>query len=584
MSDVDYQHVPLPGGGAATRLWRVRRGGPGLLIHLPLLLLSLTIGCASGDSIPPQGGPPDKEAPLLEETSPVSGTVNFSDDRVELDFNESINPNDVRDQVIITPIPLRSPTISVSGSTVRIDFEGDLIPDRTYAITVGAGLRDLSGNRLGSPVTLRFATGPTIDSGRIAGSVRFSGNRPPFVFAWQITDDPASRDVVNRPPDFIAPASDNGTFQLEGLPGGTYRVAAVDDVRRDRTIDPGDDAVGVGPDSIVIAEGSAYEGRIEITLPPAAPDLRAPSLYTASGLGTTRTLLRFSEPIDTTGLELSAFRLEQNGNTINTRALWRPHDAYSALQIEHAPLSGSGLVTVTTTGLRDTVGNRLVDSTRVAAFTPVDRADTSGPQAQLLLSRPDGLSMGDTLRVLLDEGVKLLKGNNLMTGRDSTGAILTRYRLKQISNNVLLAIPEDATSLRLNELRLQFKVEAVEDLQGNRGWRKVDTTVAIITVPQLGTLSGSVIDSLYPSTPHVIILRNALGVEYRIDIPGAGPWSIEDIPSDAYQLEAFRDNDRDGELDYGTLSPWLQGERSVRYSGGIRVRPRWTTTDVDVRF
>ncbi len=554
-------------------------------LFLPILIASLLLGCASGEGIPPQGGPPDKTPPTLRETTPLDGSVNFDDDRVEISFDESIRGENLREQVIITPIPTRAPKISASGKTIRIDFPEDLLADRTYAITVGAGIQDLSGNRLGSPVTLRFATGPTIDSGRIAGSVRFDGERTPFLFAWKIEEDPATTDVSTRPPDFIAPVADNGQFSLEGLPGGKYLVAAVDDRRADRAIDLAEDAVGIGPMEIEIGDGETYDGMISIVLPAAPNDITPPALYTASGLSRTRTLLRFSEPIDTAGLDPSSITLLQGTTTLRPTALWRPFDAAGALQIEHPPLTPGIPVTLTTARLRDTAGNPLVDSTSSTTFSPVDRVDTTGPRVATFLFPPkDGITPRDTLHVVLDERATLRSEFNLLSGRDSSGAIIHRYRLEQVNNTLLRAIPTDSAPIRLQRMRVQFERSGLEDSRGNVGIGTDDTTVAITISPQRGTLTGTIIDSLYPSTQHVIILRNSFGVEYRVTIPGTGKWSIENVPGDGYQLLAFRDEDRDREIDYGELNPWKPGEKVIYYPGGIRVRPRWTTTEVDFRF
>ena len=584
------QH-PLPGGVPPEAGGWVGSIQPSTNPHsitlLATLLVAATIlvGCASGEGVPPEGGPPDKTPPTLRQTKPLDGSVLFDDDRVEITFDESIRGDNLREQVIVTPIPVRAPRITASGKTISIEFPEELLEDRTYAITVGSGVQDLSGNRLGSPVTLRFATGPTIDSGRIAGRVRYDGERSPFVFAWLVEGGAERIDPSTQTPDFIAPVGDNGAFSLEGLPAGSYLIAAVDDVRSDRTIDPADDAVGVGPAAIEIGAGETYDGVVALGLPPAPDDITPPRLYTASGLFTTRTLLRFSEPIDTAGLGLSAISLRQGSRTLSPTLLWRPHDAAGGLQIEHAALTPGEPVTLTTTGLSDTAGNMLVDSTRITTFTPVDRVDTTGPRVAAYRFPPkEGITSRDSIRIILDEAVRLRREFDLVSGRDSSGAIIHRYRLEQLHPTLLIAIPTDSASIRLDRMRLRFERSGLEDSRGNQGSGVDDTAVAIVLPPQRGTLTGTIIDSLYPSTPHVVVLRNSFGVEYRTTIEGTGTWTVEDIPGDAYRLEVFRDIDGDGEIDYGSLDPWRPAEKVLVYPGGIRVRPRWTTTEVDFRF
>ena len=543
-------------------------------------------GCASGEGIPPSGGPPDREAPTVRSMTPADGSTMFDDDRIEIEFSEGIDESGAREEVVITPIPSRSPTVTVSGRRLRIDFQEDLLPDRTYAVTVGGGLRDFSGNRLGTPVTVRFSTGAIIDSGRIGGTIsgRETAGGSVFVFAWRMDDRDEGGDLAAAPPDFIAPVSDNGRFSLEGLPAGTYRVIGVDDQRRDREVDPGEDAVGVPSDSVTIEAGESYARELSIRLPPAPPDLLPPSLFTASGDVRTRTLLRFSEPIDTAGLVVSAFTIQQGERTLTPESVWRSTQAPTNLILHHSPLDTENQVTVSVRDLTDTAGNPVVDSTRVRRFSPVERIDTVGPTITFASTFVRGISGSDTIRLAADEGVEIIRREEGLVASDTLGTAVHRYRLVSISPTLINAVPLDTVLPRISVIRLRIDRSAFGDLLGNRGSGVVDTTTSVRPTPQRGTLSGRVVDSLYPTTPHVILLTSEFGDVYRVQLPGTGPWSIENIPSDSYRLEAFRDEDGDDVLDYGSISPWRPGERTISYPGGIRVRPRWTTTDVNLEF
>ncbi len=551
-----------------------------------ILSSQFILGCASGEGIAPSGGPPDREAPVVRSNDPVDASTMFDDDRIEIEFSEGIDENGVRDEVVITPIPARSPTITVSGRTLRIDFQDDLVPDRTYAVTVGGGLKDYSGNRLGTPVTLRFSTGATIDSGRIGGVIsgREGSDGNTFIFAWRMDDLGENPDLAATPPDFIAPVSDNGRFSLEGLPAGTYRIAGVDDTRRDREIDPGEDAVGIPSGTATIGAGESFDGEIAIRLPPAPPDELPVSLFTATGETRTRTLLRFSEPVDTSGLRAGTFTLTQGGRTITPQVVWRSAQAPANLLLHHETLDTEEQVTVEVRDLTDTAGNRVVDSTRVRRFSPVERVDTVGPILSFGNPFVRGISGGDTIRLVADEGVRLVAPDGGLVATDTAGTVVHRYRLQPVSPVEIRAIPVDTVLPRIEVVRLRIDAAAFADLLGNRGSGTVDTTTTVRPTPQLGTLTGRVVDSLHPGTPHVIVLTSEFGTVYRVELPGTGPWSIENIPSESYSLEAFRDDDRDGILDYGTLSPWTPGERVITWPGGIRVRPRWTTTDVNLQF
>lgn len=138
----------------------------GALAPLLAMIAALSLdACASGVGIVPVGGPPDTTAPSIISSTPASGTRNFTGTEVTIGFDEYIQESRIGDFVTITPIPLLTPDFDWSGRELTIEFQQPLAPNRTYAITFGSGITDLSNNRLAQPVTIRFSTGATIDSG-----------------------------------------------------------------------------------------------------------------------------------------------------------------------------------------------------------------------------------------------------------------------------------------------------------------------------------------------------------------------------------------------------------------------------------
>ena len=553
-----------------------------------LLLFAVLTGCASGEGIPPPGGPPDKTPPTVREMEPVDGTINFSGDQIEITFNEYLQESGVSEQIVITPIPERPPEIDWSGKTLEIRFRDPLAENRTYAITLGAGLTDLSGNRLGSPVTLRFSTGPIIDSGRIAGTIFGVDNRKAFVFAWLVPDDVETfNDTINfeqTPPDFIAPVADNGSFSLEALPPGRYRLVAVTDEFTDRAYSPGTDAFGLAVEDYTLLRDSAPLRGVRLRLGPAPIDLTPPQLFSASPVNLTRTDLRFSEPIDTATIRPEHFLLTTDGREIPVTSAWRsPFNALSVIVIhDELPPDGSGEVVVSS--LRDTNGLGISDTARSKTFTTTSRRDTIAPLFRSSIASGGVIRLTDTLSFQFDERVTATRGQELVKLTDTASGKSVGYRLEQTGPGSFIAVSVD-TTFNVPSAILSVDLGGFSDPGGYRTDTVWQTPVTVKPLPQRGTLQGKLIDSLAPNTPHVILLFHTEDKrEYRVKLSGTGAWEIADIPSGNYRLTAFRDTDGDGIYSYGSLTPYRPGEVFAEYAGTVQVRARWTTTDVDIEF
>lgn len=521
------------------------------------------------------------------EATPSDGTLRFTGEEVVIRFDEGLSETNPSEHVVVTPIPTLAPTVTADGSELKIRFREPLLKDRTYAVTVGAGLQDRAGNRIGRPTTIRFATGDRFDSGAISGRVDRLLGRSPFVFAWADQyGSPFAADTL-RPPDMIAPVGDDGVYRLEGIPAGTYRLAVVDDVRRDRLFTPGTDAIGVGPTGIDVENTPV--GPFALILPPAPEDRTSPLLYRARPISTVRTDLQFSEPIDSSDRVPGSFSIEiADEGPIEIDEVWSSDG--SVVSLRHQPVL-NGLPAIVRVGdIADTAGNRLADTTRSAPFTGTDRIDTSGPVIRLRLPSHDLLIVGRTFLIDTDEPSEHMaefSDIGTVTLADTGSSESSILPIEQLSaTSYLVRIPPgtkrgDARRLTINGARFI-------DRSGYAGTTTLDTIIAVVAEPQVGTVLGRLVDSTAPGARHIVIVTGELGDRFERIVEGEGSWEFADIPSGSYRLEAIRDVNGNGRLDYGVIDPtadtWEPAERSVQVPGGIRVRPRWTTTDTVIEF
>jgi uncharacterized protein (DUF2141 family) len=541
--------------------------------------------CASGIGTPPPGGPADTTAPRVVSTDPVNGSLNFQGDEVTITFSEYMQEGSTASNVVITPIPVRQPEYDWTGRRLTIEFQEPLAPDRTYAITLGSGLSDLGApaNRLGQPYTLRFSTGSTIDSGVVRGQISGIERRRAYVFAYRLA--PGAPDTLHPEltrPDFIAPVADDGSFSLEALPPGRLRLIAVTDEYGDQLYTPGTDAFGIASSDVTVDSTYAPVLGITFRLAPGPVDLIAPLLYSARSIDRSTTELRFSEPIDTTTLRAERVTLQSAGASVAVRELWRSTANRLSVVVAHDAIIGAD-ATVRVREVRDTAGNVIADTAGTATFTVTASSDTLPPTiVSLSVDSSRAYTFPDSIAIGFDEAVRSGDLDGAVVLRDTLGRAL-RFGVRRVSPAQFLAYPID-TLVGATRGVLEIALGRFSDLASNRRDSTARIRVPIGPVRQMGSMSGTVVDSSAPNAPHVVIAQ-LVGTNrsFRKTVR-SGAWEFASVPEGEYRISAFRDENGNGVYDYGSLTPYVAPETLIEFRGSVRVRPRWATNKVDLIF
>src|SRR5690606_15513647 len=131
-------------------------------------VLGTCVRCAHVE--PPSGGPADQTPPAVAAVYPAPDAVNVRPDApLVFQFSEWIDRNAVRGAVMVSPPFPGRLRVAADGDRleVRPPAGRGFRPGTTYDVTVLGALRDLRGNAMGRAFTLRFATGPRLDSARL---------------------------------------------------------------------------------------------------------------------------------------------------------------------------------------------------------------------------------------------------------------------------------------------------------------------------------------------------------------------------------------------------------------------------------
>jgi len=208
-----------------------------------LVLAALLGGCAKPDF--PPGGPIDTTPPRVLVTAPADSTVRVPPDAgIEILFSEPMDRVSVRDGLRIFPPP-GAPSFHWAGRKVKVSWAEPLQPHTTYQAFLSAGARDEHGVTMGMPLTIRFATGDSLDPGKIRGVLRARTLPTKGVPIWAYPDSLGPRpDFTNVLPSYATETDTIGAYALSGLPVGRgFTVHAAYDMNRSGGIDSVTDIV-----------------------------------------------------------------------------------------------------------------------------------------------------------------------------------------------------------------------------------------------------------------------------------------------------------------------------------------------------
>jgi hypothetical protein len=130
------------------------------------------VRCAN--PVTPTGGAKDVSAPKIILTNPSHKNTNTKPRTVLFKFDENIQTNNIKEQIIVSPAPLIKPTVSAGKNYVIVEFaDNALAENTTYSLQLNEAVKDLNEGNLGLYPPLLFSTGGVIDTLNITGKCVF---------------------------------------------------------------------------------------------------------------------------------------------------------------------------------------------------------------------------------------------------------------------------------------------------------------------------------------------------------------------------------------------------------------------------
>lgn len=254
-------------------------GFTSIIIIAVVLVQQITLFSSCANIIPPVGGPRDSLPPVIIKIVPAANAVNVTTNKIVLEFDEYLQQfENARDNLVISPLPVKTPDVQVRLHTVTVKLRDSLEPNTTYSIDFGNGIKDVNEGNVYKNFRYVFSTGPAIDSGQLSGKVILAETGKTdttlLVCLYRNLDDSA---VAKQTPRYYAKQNGSGVFRFKNLPPGKFNIYALQDEGGQKRYVSETQVFAFNNETVsAIAEDKetvtlyAYAGRVEEPRPAAA--------------------------------------------------------------------------------------------------------------------------------------------------------------------------------------------------------------------------------------------------------------------------------------------------------------------------
>jgi Bacterial Ig-like domain len=318
----------------------------------------------------------------LIKATPTKGSINVKGNRITLEFDEYIDVADLSQNLIISPLQKKNPSITANPKTVYIKFRDTLLPNTTYTINFGDAIKDINEGNILKGLSYTFSTGSTLDSSTISGKVILaeSGNVDSTILVM-LYSNAVDSTVTKKKPNYIAKVKSDGSFEFQNLPARNFKIYALKDGDGGKTYNSGaetfafinEDVSAAKNESVVLyayAEKKEVLNNVTLTTPKITLDKK---LRASTNLSNRQDLLErleinFNNPlktIDSTKIYITdtsykkiagiKYSIDSSAKKIWLDVKWKPEMSLALI--------------IDTSAVRDSVGNKIVKNDTIRFTT-----------------------------------------------------------------------------------------------------------------------------------------------------------------------------------------------------------------------
>ena len=275
----------------------------------------------------PNGGPKDKEPPILIKSIPDSNQLNFKGNTIELTFNELVKLNNAKEEIIISPSPGKTVEYKAKGTKVIITPKDGWHDSTTYSIIFQEGIQDVTESNSPENLKLAFSTGNSIDSLSIKGTIKDLLRGIPLEKITVALMSSDTFDIFTDTPGYFTKTDSLGEFTISNIKSNHYKIYAFDDKNKNLKVESRAERYGFLASSLNLKQDI---DSIEIGL--IMLDSRPLKLTSIRNAGTT-TRIRLNKFITDYTLTSDSTFTNAFGDNQTEVAVWNPVHLNDSIQI-----------------------------------------------------------------------------------------------------------------------------------------------------------------------------------------------------------------------------------------------------------
>lgn len=533
---------------------------------LAVVVALLLKACANVSS--PTGGKKDVTPPQLVRTIPAEKSRNFKGQTLELVFDEFIQVDNLKQELLITPDIQGNYEFKPIKNGLRLIFDKPFLDSTTYTFNFRNAIKDVTEKNVAENTKLVFSTGAQIDTLSIRGRVTDLLSGKPAenaVVSLYRTGD--TLDILKHKPFYFTKTDKSGGYLLENLRQDNYRVYALQDRNNNLKYDAQTTQnEGVAFRTEPVALDSSYS---QVNFALSRMDATAPKI-TDRNASTGFFELEFDE-----GLQSAAVSYATAGSNVVFNLI----EKGKKVRIYNT-VNSTDSIPVQVTAV-DSMGNTQAQNVKIK-FDEVT-AKNRAPQKEKFETRTDPAEGQKVLRDFVYE---------IQFSKPIVTADLSRV---QLLADTITAIPLDpARDVLWNPYRTSLKVNKKLDVK--KGVRVLapkgtffsvegDTASLVKTTHELKDPEnyGSIAGKINTDAPHVIIqLLNSGTMEVTAEVRNQYTYKFSYLDAGDYMIRVIVDQNNNGKWDQGSFADRRQPEEIFFGPNVIKLKENWELTDQNV--
>jgi len=224
------------------------------LFLVVVLYYFMATSCANQIAL--TGGPKDTIPPVLINSVPLNQSLDYNDQSIFLEFDERIKTDNIKDQLIITPLTEAEYEYTLKKNTIKLTFDQPFIDSTTYTFNFRESIQDITESNPTKDNKLTFSTGDYIDSMSIEGYVKelltYDTLEEVIVGLYRSND---TVTIFNGSPYYFTEVNEEGYYLIENIKNGNYLLYAFKDENKNLELETNKELYAFAKDTIALDTG-----------------------------------------------------------------------------------------------------------------------------------------------------------------------------------------------------------------------------------------------------------------------------------------------------------------------------------------